>query len=229
VAPSGTGPGRSTRCGRWSQPRPTIYASNYAGSRSPSRCAKPRRYARGGRSDVTAATRLALRTLARRVLELDTEVAALDDVLEPVVAATRSRTGRPGRCRHRHRRRPARRRRTEHKPSPHRTLRRPALRRRSTRRVIRQATTTPTQPRGRPPSSALWRIVISRLSHDPTPGATSYAGSPTARPNRSHPLPQALRRTRALLPAPPRTTGLTPHRSINLFACRETPLPQSLA
>jgi transposase len=31
----------------------------------------------GGRSDVTAATRLALRTLARRVLELDSEVAAL--------------------------------------------------------------------------------------------------------------------------------------------------------
>jgi transposase len=42
----------------------------------------------GGRSHVTAATRLALRTLARRVLELDREVAALDDVLEPLVAAT---------------------------------------------------------------------------------------------------------------------------------------------
>jgi transposase len=41
-----------------------------------------------GRSDVTAATRLALRTLARRVLELDTEVAALDEVPEPLVAAT---------------------------------------------------------------------------------------------------------------------------------------------
>jgi transposase len=42
----------------------------------------------GGRSDVTAATRLALRTLAHRVLELDTEVTALDDILEPLVAAT---------------------------------------------------------------------------------------------------------------------------------------------
>src|ERR687897_2110342 len=41
-----------------------------------------------GRSDVGSATRLALRTLARRVLELDTEVAALDEVLEPLVAAT---------------------------------------------------------------------------------------------------------------------------------------------
>jgi transposase len=41
-----------------------------------------------GRSDVTAATRLALRTLARRVLELDSEVAVLDDILEPLVAAT---------------------------------------------------------------------------------------------------------------------------------------------
>ena len=42
----------------------------------------------GGRRDVGSATRLALRTLARRVLELDTEVAALDEVLVPLVAAT---------------------------------------------------------------------------------------------------------------------------------------------
>jgi transposase len=40
------------------------------------------------RTDVTSATRLALRTLARRVLELDTEVADLDEVLVPLVAAT---------------------------------------------------------------------------------------------------------------------------------------------
>jgi transposase len=42
----------------------------------------------GGRSDVGSATRLGLRTLARRVLELDSEVAALDEVLGPLVAAT---------------------------------------------------------------------------------------------------------------------------------------------
>jgi transposase len=42
----------------------------------------------GGHTDITSATRLALRTLARRVLELDTEVAALDEILEPLVAAT---------------------------------------------------------------------------------------------------------------------------------------------
>jgi transposase len=42
----------------------------------------------GGRRDVGSATRLALRTLARRVLELDSEVAALDEVLDPLVAAT---------------------------------------------------------------------------------------------------------------------------------------------
>jgi transposase len=42
----------------------------------------------GGRRDITSATRVALRTLARRVLELDTEVAALDEVLVPLVAAT---------------------------------------------------------------------------------------------------------------------------------------------
>jgi transposase len=42
----------------------------------------------GGRSDIGSATRLALRTLARRVLELDTEVATLDEVLVPLVATT---------------------------------------------------------------------------------------------------------------------------------------------
>jgi len=42
----------------------------------------------GGRTDVTSATRMALRTLARRVLEFDAEVAALDDTLGPLVAAT---------------------------------------------------------------------------------------------------------------------------------------------
>lgn len=41
-----------------------------------------------GRADVANATRLALKTLARRVLELDDEVRALDDVLEPLVAHT---------------------------------------------------------------------------------------------------------------------------------------------
>ena len=41
-----------------------------------------------GRTDVTNANRLALRTLARRVLELDDEVEALDAVLAPLVAET---------------------------------------------------------------------------------------------------------------------------------------------
>jgi transposase len=42
----------------------------------------------GGRTDVTSATRLALRTLARRILELDAEVVTLDQVLVPLVATT---------------------------------------------------------------------------------------------------------------------------------------------
>lgn len=41
-----------------------------------------------GRTDVANANRLALRTLARRVLELDDEVNALDAVLAPLVAET---------------------------------------------------------------------------------------------------------------------------------------------
>ena len=41
-----------------------------------------------GRTDVASANRLALKTLARRVLELDDEVATLDAVLAPLVAET---------------------------------------------------------------------------------------------------------------------------------------------
>jgi hypothetical protein len=40
------------------------------------------------RTDVVTANRLALKTLARRVLELDDEAATLDAVLAPLVAET---------------------------------------------------------------------------------------------------------------------------------------------
>jgi Transposase len=174
----------------------------------------------GGRSDVTAATRLALRTLAHRVLELNTEVAALDNVLKPLVAATApelvaqvgvgtdtagallvaagENTSRP--------------------PQP--TLLRPAVRRRPTRRVIRQATTPPTQPRRRPPSQ-LGAVADRDRSALPRPGHTPLPPPPPRRrqdQSRSNPLPQALRRPRALPPAPTRTTGLTPPRSNNWCA-----------
>jgi transposase len=42
----------------------------------------------GARRDVVTATKLALRTLARRVLELESEISDLDAVLAPLVAAT---------------------------------------------------------------------------------------------------------------------------------------------
>ena len=48
-------------------------------------------------------------------------------------------------------------------------------------------------------NSALWRIVITRLSYDPA--TRRLPPTPLRRrqdQNRSHPLPQALRRTRAL-------------------------------
>ncbi len=41
-----------------------------------------------GRTDVTNANRVALKTLARRVLELDTEIDMLDELLTPLVAST---------------------------------------------------------------------------------------------------------------------------------------------
>jgi len=42
----------------------------------------------GGRTDVAHANRLALKTLARRVLELDDEIDTLDELLTPLVAET---------------------------------------------------------------------------------------------------------------------------------------------
>jgi len=42
----------------------------------------------GGRTDVANANRLALKTLARRVLELDDEIETLDELLTPLVAET---------------------------------------------------------------------------------------------------------------------------------------------
>jgi transposase len=42
----------------------------------------------GGRTDVTNANRVALKTLARRVLELDAEIDRLDELLTPLVAET---------------------------------------------------------------------------------------------------------------------------------------------
>jgi transposase len=42
----------------------------------------------GGRTDVANANRLALKTLARRVIELDDEITMLDGYLTPVVAET---------------------------------------------------------------------------------------------------------------------------------------------
>ena len=66
-----------------------------------------------GRTDVTSANRLALKTLARRVLELDEEIHALDALLAPLGRRDRPRDDRTARRRHRHRRRAPRRRRGE--------------------------------------------------------------------------------------------------------------------
>ena len=88
VAPSGTGPGRSTRCGRSSSTAPDDLRQQLRGLTIPKLVRRTAAFRPAGRTDVGSATRVALRTLARRVLELDTEVAALDEVLEPLVAAT---------------------------------------------------------------------------------------------------------------------------------------------
>jgi transposase len=123
----------------------------------------------GGRSDVGSATRVALRTLARRVLELDTEVAALDQVLVPLVAATAPElVAQVGIG-------------TDTAGALLVAAGQNTSRLRNERSFARLCGAAPldassgkqhrhrlSRAGDRHANSALWRIVISRLSHDPT-------------------------------------------------------------
>jgi hypothetical protein len=174
----------------------------YADSRSPSWCAGPRRSVladaatsppppvwrcgpwRAGCSSSTPKSRPSTRSWSRWLPPLRPSSSP-----RSVSAPTRRRL--------------ARRRRTEHKPSPQRTLLRPALRRRPPRRVIRQAAPTPTQPRRGPPSQ-LGAVADRDQPALPRPDHPALPPAPSHPKPRPRPKPSAA--SSATSPASP-TTG----------------------
>ena len=101
---------------------------------------------RPGSDAVIVATKTALRILGRRVLALDAEKAALDQLLVGLVTATAPRVARPARRRRRHRRQLAGRRRRQPRPAPFRGRLGPPVWCRPDRSVLGQGDSLSAQP-----------------------------------------------------------------------------------
>jgi Transposase len=151
------------------------------------------------------AAKLALRSIAERVRELDRQIRLLDRHLAQLVATAAPRTtSLPGRL-HPARRPAPHHRRPEHRAAHQRRCLRPPLRRQPDPRLLGTHQQTPAQPRRRPQGQP--RTPPDRRL--PTPLLRSHPRlrqpSSRRRPDqtRDHPLPQALHRPRAL-PHPPR-------------------------
>ena len=95
-------------------------------------------YRPGQRRDVTSLTKVSLRTLARRALALEAEIAEIDAILEPLVARHRPRADRPVGIGVDTAVRAAGRRRRQPRTAPQRSHLRSPLRRRAHRRQQRQ-------------------------------------------------------------------------------------------
>ena len=169
-APARPGPRRSTRSTHWSAPPRTTCATGYGTCPSSTWSASAPGCGPATDVDVTAATKLALRTLARRVRDLERRSPTSLALTRPAGRHHRTRPARAPRRRHGHRRRTAGRRRRQPRPATHRSRPSPG-----------SAASHPSQPpparprhrhrlhRGgdRHANSALWRIVLTRMSNDP--------------------------------------------------------------
>src|SRR5512144_508981 len=105
-------------------------------------------------ADAVTATRIALKSLARRILDLGDEISMLDELITPLVTDLAPRLlERPG---------------IGIESAAQRARVRDALRRRAAARLVRADPTAPAQPRGdRQANRALHLAVISRLRMDP--------------------------------------------------------------
>ena len=129
------------------------------------------------------ATRIALKILARRILELGDEIAALDELIKPLVTALAPQLLARRRDRDRGRRSAAGHRRRQPRPAPLRGQLRHAVRRRTAARLVGHDPASPAEP---------WRGPASQLR--------------TA-PGRDQPHPRSTRKPRPTSPRrPPRDT-----------------------
>ena len=172
-----------------------------------------------GRTDVTNANRVALKTLARRVLELDDEIDMLDEcslrsspqtapeMIERVGVGTDTAgallvAAGENTSRIRNERSFAR----LCGAAPLDASSGKQQRHRLSRAGDRQA------------NSALWRIVITRLSYDPATRATSNDAAPKARPKPKRSAASSATSHASSTHASRTNTCLTAPRSINLYA-----------
>ena len=160
------------------------------------------------------AAKLALRSIAERVRELDRQIRLLDRHLAQLVATAAPRTtSLPGRL-HPARRPAPRHRRPEHRAAHQRRCLRPPLRRQPDPRLLGTHQQTPAQPRRRPQGQP--RTPPDRRLPTPLLRSHAPAPTPTVEPPKARPNPRSSAASSATSPAssttPSAPTVPTSHR-----------------
>ena len=155
----------------------------------------PSAYRHTGRTDVAGVTKITLRTLARRAISLEEEVKEIDRMLKALVAETAPELVRHRRGGHRCGLGPLGGCRGQPRAAEERIHLRQALRRVTPRRLEREATTSPAQPR-RGPSGKRGSMAHRVHPDGQRPENPALHRAPDERredQEGSDPLPQALR------------------------------------
>ena len=182
---------------------------------------------------VLYATKLAMQTLGRRVVDIDADCARLHGELTDLVKATAPSLLDLSRCRHPHRRPIARRRRRQRRTDHLRGRLRSPLRGRPDPRLVWQDDPSSAQP-GRQPAGQPRPVADRVHPHefgpaDPRLRRTTHSRRPLQA--RDHACPQALRRPRGLSPPPRRVApmigaaGLAPEMPARHHGCPANDLP----
>ena len=170
------------------------------------------------RPPVTYATKLAMHTLGRRVLDIDADCARLHGELTDLVRATAPSLLEPLRRRRPHRRPAARRRRRQRRTDHLRGRLRPPLRCRPDPRLVRQDDPPPAQPGRQPPSQP--RPVAHRVHpHGLRPAHPRLRRTPHS--PKDAPSPRSCASSSATSPA--RSTATSPALSATIGAAGLAP------
>ena len=154
---------------------------------------------------VVYATKLAMQTLGRRVVDIDADCARLHGELADLVKATAPSMLDSPRCRHPHRRPVARRRRRQRRTDHLRGRLRPPLRGRPDPRLVGQDDPSPAQPRRQPPRQP--RPVAHRV-HPHELGPAHPRLRRTTHSSKDAPSPRSCASSSATSPA--RSTDTSP-------------------